>query len=115
MRTTSRSGGAWATRFAADHRGLAALALVDPPLGAIAATLPTVLVPVLGTVAARDADSEGDLEEARSAVAHAEWVRYGGVAAGYWDADREEYDDAAATDTWDRVIGFLGRRLPPKE
>lgn len=110
------SGGTWAARFVAGHPAVAGLALVNPPLPSVAAPLGGVFVPVLGTVAVGgDPESGDDLEVVRSAVEHAEWARYGGVEAGYWDADQDRYDAAAATDTFDRVVGFFGLSLPPKE
>jgi dienelactone hydrolase len=110
------SGGTWAARFVAGHPGVAGLALVNPPLPSVAAPLGGVSVPVLGTVTVgEDLESGDDLGVVRSAVEHAEWVRYGGVQAGYWDADQDRYNAAAATDTFDRVVGFFGLSLPPKE
>jgi hypothetical protein len=59
--------------------------------------------------------TEDDVAEVLSAAEHAEWALYGGVEIDYWDADREAYDAAAAIDTFDRIVGFFGRTLPPKE
>jgi hypothetical protein len=106
----------WASRFSARHRGVVALALVDPPLPAIAGPLGVVTVPIVGTAARPVATGiEDDVAEVLSAAEHAEWALYGGVEIDYWDADREAYDAAAAIDTFDRIVGFFGRTLPPKE
>lgn len=106
----------WASRFSARHPGVVALALLDPPLPAVAAPLGMVSVPILGTVA-RSAGSEtgDDVGAVRSAAEHAEWALYGTVETDYWDADRYAYDAAASIDTFDRIVGFFGRTLPPKE
>jgi dienelactone hydrolase len=109
-------GGVWASRFSARHPGVVALALLDPPLPAVAAPLGMVSVPILGTVArSAGAETGDDVGAVRSAAEHAEWALYGTVETDYWDADRYAYDAAAAIDTFDRIVGFFGRTLPPKE
>ena len=110
------AGGVWASSFSARHPGVVALALVDPPLPAVVGPLDAVTVPMLGTVARPGGTETGDdIGTLRSAAEHAEWALYGAVGTDYWDADRDTYDAAAAIDTFDRIVGFFGRTLPPKE
>ena len=109
-------GAATATVYAGSDPAVLALALVDPPLAAIGDSLRNVVVPVLGTAARSDADAwDEDFAAVRAAAPQAEWALYSDAGFGFWDADRDDYDDVAATDSIDRVIAFFGRTLPPKE
>lgn len=99
-----------ASRIAARHEGIAALALLDA--AADADLLGMVRGPMLG-LSGRD-DPSVPVDEVlvtRELVPHLEWVVYR-AEAGFWDDHLEEYDIEAAGDVLDRLVVFFTERLP---
>lgn len=108
-------GASWAARHVASHPLAISLGVIDPPLGLLPDVVGDIAVPILGT-ARRSESSEwnDEFEAVREAAGQAEWALYGDVGPGFWDIGRDDYDHVAATDTFDRLVGFFGRTLPPK-
>lgn len=109
------AGASWAARHVASHPLAISLGVVDPVLRLLPEVFTDVAVPILGTAPrAGSSEWDDDFAAVRDAAGQAEWALYGDVASGFWDIGRDDYDHVAATDTFDRLVGFFGRTLPPK-
>lgn len=84
--------------------------LPDPP-GVIDA-LPTFTEPLLGLIGKEDEFSPVSVVmEARQAAPHSQWVLYEGLGHDYLDDGTPGFDQAAFTDSLERIIEFFGKNL----
>jgi carboxymethylenebutenolidase len=111
-------GGRFAAVVASGHAD-AALALVAARLPAedaapgIAATLRTVVGPVLGLTGREDSGAPLEaVHAARQAAPQSEWVIYDGVGGQFTDDFMESFDAAAHQDALERLVAFFDKHLP---
>ncbi len=95
--------------------GLRALGLVGPSATVLAETLPSVSLPIIGFSGKEDPSCPvAAVRSLQAGHPRLEWVLYDGVGRGYWDVDAAAYEERAATDTLERLAGFLRAALPAR-
>lgn len=88
------------------------LVVLGGPVAGLAATLPSVRGPILGLVS-ESGDGAAAVRAMHESVGRGEWVVFPGVGPDFFDDGSDDFDLAAFTAAFERMIEFLDRHLSP--